>query len=112
VALDFLGAEAIQLAEEEGVGEIPGEFTQASAEGIPELAGLDVARRVAGPGGRAGPPSAVAIEVRSDLGARGKAVDGLLAAARPPQVVDDLVFQDADEPGSLARPARERLEAA
>ena len=105
--LDFFRTQAVQLAEEEGVGESLRELGEAPAEDVPELAGLHLPAGVAAPVRRADPPVAPAIEGRSPV----PLADPPLPAAGsrdPAEVVHDLVPEDPDQPCPLARTARER----
>ena len=105
VFLNLLRAEPVQLAKQEGVGEPLGELGEATAEDLPELAGLDVPAWLAGPRRRDDPPPTSTVEF-SLIGLMPVRGDG--GPFRPPEMVGDLVLEDADEPGPLVRPALER----
>ena len=106
--LDLLRLQLVQLAEEEGVGDPLREPGEAAAEDVPELAGLDLPgsgrlpsapdRPASGPGRRTA--------IRPGSGRRVIAGRGL--ATRPPELIRDLVPQDADQPRPLARSPSER----
>src|SRR5262249_38678248 len=109
---DLLGAEAVELTKQEGVGESFGEFRETAAEDLPELARLDLAawftrprrRRqlAAAPPVERGRPFVLPVGPESRPG----------VAVRAAKMVHDLVLQDPDQPGPLARAARELLASA
>src|SRR3569832_642104 len=98
-----LAVEAVELAQQQGVGEASGQVLDAVCEDAPELMLFERAVRLA-PRRDIDAPVAVLVEEAVEM--IGEFVAGRHRAARLAQVVDDLVFHDADEPGAFGRRAR------
>ena len=112
--LNLIRAQSIELAEKECVGEPLRQFRHATAEHLPELFRLHLAARVASPRGRACSPVTSRVKgfrFRAGSVLRDTVQPGRLSC-RFSDLVNDLVPEDPDEPGSLARSPRIRFSGA
>src|SRR5262245_37489310 len=107
--LNLLGTHAVQLPEEECVGQSLGKLGEATAKNGPELTRLQHPARLASPVGKARSPVSPPVEPRISPVGRAAPVrvhDRL--PAHPAKVIANLVPEDADQPGPFTGMTRER----